>query len=125
MITAGAIGAFVGAVVGIITGTFSAFLGLASGFAFIGSIVGAGIGWLVKAIDGQQRSVFETYAIVAGYVCAATALVLLPPLFGIAGALIGWRNLKVPSNLTFGRIHIVLSIICGLFGICLWGFLLQ
>jgi hypothetical protein len=53
--------------------------------------------------------------IVAGYVCAAVALLFLPPVFALAAFIIGIINLT-RNQIGHGIAQIVLSVICGFFG---------
>jgi hypothetical protein len=84
--------------------------------------MGGGIAWVVRQVDPSQRGENEWTWIIVGYLCPVVALVSCPPLFGIAGFVIGIRNIS--HRIFHGGWQVGLSIICGLLGMLIIGLLL-
>lgn len=60
----------------------------------------------------------STALIAAGYVCAVVSLLILPPVFALIGLIIGIINLT-RNHVGHGIAQIVLSIVCGFFGMAI------
>ena len=53
--------------------------------------------------------------IVAGYVCAGLSLVVLPPVLGLAGFIIGIVN-TTKGRVAIGVSQMIVSVVCGVLG---------
>ena len=114
---------------GLIFGGLAAGCGLALGLGVVGLIVGgigghligSGVGHLLGVNDPTPRSETEWRWTIAGYLSALPGLIFCPPLFGLAGVIVGIRNLNHANP--HGGWQIALAIAVGILGMLL-GFVL-
>jgi hypothetical protein len=71
--------------------------------------------WQAPAQAGASTGQADQSLIVAGYVCAGVALILLPPILALAGLIIGIVNVN-KNQVQHGVAQIILSIVSGIIG---------
>lgn len=67
------------------------------------------------AASVPQKTQSGKGTIVAGYICGFLAILILPPILGIAGLILGIVNIT-KGNAGHGIAQIIISIVCGIIG---------